>query len=40
MTKYDTCEKSPILCEDHMNMSFHGNQIEDIVGILVLKTFY
>ena len=23
-----------------MNMSFHGNQIGDIVAILILKTFY
>ena len=26
--------------KDHMNMSFHGNRIEDIVAILLLKTFH
>ena len=30
----------PIFYKDHMNMSFHGNQIEDIVAILLLKTFH
>ena len=27
----------PIFDKDHMNMSFHGNQTEDIVAILLLK---
>ena len=27
----------PIFYEDHMNMSFHGNQIEDIVAISLPK---
>ena len=27
----------PISYIDHMNMSFHGNQIEDIVAILLQK---
>ena len=26
--------------KDDMNMGFHGNQIEDIVAISLLKTFY
>ena len=30
----------PIFDKDHMNISFHGNQKEDIVAILLLKTFY
>ena len=30
----------PIFDKDHKNMSFHGNQIEDIVAILLLKTFH
>ena len=28
----------PIFDKDYMNMGFHGNQIEDIVAILLLKT--
>ena len=28
-----------VLIFDHMNMSSHVNQIGDIVGILLLKTF-
>ena len=28
------------LYKDHMNMSFHGNQIEDIVAILLPKKIY
>ena len=27
----------PIFYTNHMNMSFHGNQIEDIVAILLQK---
>ena len=30
----------PIFDKDHMNMSFHGNQIEYIVAILLLTMFY
>ena len=30
----------PIFDKDYMNMGFRGNQIEDIVAILLLKTFY
>ena len=27
----------PIFYKDHMNVSFHGNQIEDMVAILMQK---
>ena len=27
----------PFFCEDYLNMSFHGNQIGDIVPILLVE---
>ena len=30
----------PIFYKDHMNVSYHGNQIGEILAILLLKTFF
>ena len=46
MINYDNYDKDhvfqtvPMFDKDDMNMGFHGNQIEDIVPILLLKMFY
>ena len=37
---FECYEPEIMFDEDDMNMGFHGNQIQDIVAILLLKTFY